>query len=656
MQPRSKPAGRIQCWPATPLGCNNKCMANSPATPTPDGSLGVRIFGKVRVTLLLALLVLLAVCIVFSWTTRGAMSTLPFLNGKGRGSMLGAPQTLVNLQPWQTAQALAPMAISAEEKEYAGEAERLADHEVDQAFAAALRQASLAAQHRTLTGEALALSRKIAQLQQLEQQDQVVVTALQAKTAASSGHAKSAADSGSNSGFGSNDLDVAKAQLGLDADELADAQEDLQRASGDNSARIQDELTAHEAAMREYDSRAQGEGQIAVLSVAQNGTLGRRTKAWFSQGERADLIKQALVQAQSDAQTLTVEHNALEATANAAASATAAPDHAAELTNLKNRSVERQILSIDDDRIQTEQQLVTVYTKWLAQVALQHRIVLHLILQSLIVILFILIGMVACDALVRRFMAHPAIDRRQMRTLRSILEMSIQVIGVLLILLVIFGSPQETPTILGLTTAALTVALQDYIVAFLGWFVLMGKNGIHVGDWVEINGVGGEVTEIGLMTTTLLETGGVAGEGHPTGRRISFMNSFAIRGKYFNFSTAGQWMWDEIAISLPASADMKSVVEKIHQAVQEETEESSRVAEQEWKHATRDEGLGHFSAAPVVNLRPAASGFDMQIRYVTPASELFDLRNRLYQRVAELIHAPEAAAPEASPLSAKNSI
>src|SRR5580658_377166 len=277
MQPRSKPAGRIQCWPATPLGCNNKCMANSPATPTPDGSLGVRIFGKVRVTLLVALLVLLALCIVFSWTTRGAMSTLPCLNGKGRGSMLGAPQTLVNLQPWQTAQALAPMAVSAEEKEYAGEAERLADHEVDQAFAAALRQASLAAQHRTLTGEALALSRKIAQLQQLEQQDQVVVTALQAKTAASSGHAKSAADSGSNSGFGSNDLDVAKAQLGLDADELADAQEDLQRASGDNSARIQDELTAHEAAMREYDSRAQGEGQIAVLSVAQNGTLGRRT-------------------------------------------------------------------------------------------------------------------------------------------------------------------------------------------------------------------------------------------------------------------------------------------------------------------------------------------------------------------------------------------
>ena len=67
----------------------------------------------------------------------------------------------------------------------------------------------------------------------------------------------------------------------------------------------------------------------------------------------------------------------------------------------------------------------------------------------------------------------------------------------MLILLVIFGTPRETPTILGLATAALTIALQDFIIAFLGWFVLIGKNGIHVGDWVEINGVGGEVIEVG---------------------------------------------------------------------------------------------------------------------------------------------------------------
>src|SRR5579875_784053 len=91
--------------------------------------------------------ILLIVFLVASFLTRGAMSSLPFLRSKSEG--------LVDQRPWQTVQALAPLAVSAEEKRLAQEAERLADHEVDQAFAMALRQAAL--EHRTLTGPALAL-------------------------------------------------------------------------------------------------------------------------------------------------------------------------------------------------------------------------------------------------------------------------------------------------------------------------------------------------------------------------------------------------------------------------------------------------------------------------------------------------------------------
>ena len=142
-------------------------------------------------------------------------------------------------------------------------------------------------------------------------------------------------------------------------------------------------------------------------------------------------------------------------------------------------------------------------------------------------------------------------DRRQKQTLRTILNLGTQLIGLLLVLLVIFGVPKQMPTILGLATAGLTVVFQDFILAFCGWFVLMGPNGIRVGDWAEIDGVGGEVVEIGLFRTWLLETGNWTANGHPTGRRVSFLNGFAIRGKYFNFSTAGQWMWDEIKVSIP---------------------------------------------------------------------------------------------------------
>lgn len=606
-------------------------MAIPPIASIPGGAAAERVFGHVRLILLLVLLALLLLCVVFSWTTRDAMENLSFLR-KQAGA--GGKTTLVDLRPWQTAQALAPLAVSAEEIEYARDAERLADHEVDQAFAAALRQAGLQAQNRTLSGEALALSKQVAQLQQLVKQDQAQVASLTPSTPA--GQSKNSVQPAPDN----DDLDVAKAQLGLDSDELADAQRDLDRASGDESSEIQEELAAHEASMRQYDSQSQGGGQVAVLSAQRRGTLAKRLNGWFSQRDRYQSIQQAFQQSQDDVQRLTAAHNALEAKANAnpAGPSGNASDRAVRLAIIKDQSVERQILTIYDDRIQTEQQLATVYSKWGAQVLVQHRIVLHMILQSLTLIVFILICMLIGDQLVRRLMDSPSLDRRQLHTLRSVIELAIQVFGVVLILLVIFGTPQETPTILGLATAALTIALQDFILAFLGWFLLVGKNGIHVGDWVEINGVGGEVTEVGLFSTKLLETGNLADKGHPTGRRIAFMNSFAIRGQYFNFTTTGQWTWDEISVNIPATDDIHTIVERIHEVVVKETEENSRIAEQEWKRGTRGDSMNRFNATPVVNLRPSASGIEVQVRYVTRASERFDLRNRLYQDVVDLLH------------------
>jgi small-conductance mechanosensitive channel len=627
-------------------------MAISPVARISDGGGRKRMFGRSSLIFLLAMVVLLCLCLIFTWTTRDAMVNLPFL--ARHGNILGlvrGPKTLVDLRPWQTAEALAPLAVTSEEKEYAREAERLADHEVDQAFASALRQASVQARHRNLTGEALALSQKVEQLEQLVKQDQALVKSLTPASAPPASSPKEAAQPTS----GDDNLDVAKAQLELDSDQLDDAQQDLDRASGDNRAQIQSELAAHEALMRKFDAEAHDKGQVAVLSVRRHGTLATRLMAWKSQHDRYGLIQQALQQTQADAVCLTAEHNALEARANASANAPGsdAADHASKLASLIERSEQRQILTICNDRIQTEQQLATTYGKWSAQVLLQHRILIHMMLQSLALIFSILICIVLFDALVRRLLDNSARDRRQMRTLRSVLQLSSQVVGVLLILLVIFGLPQHISTIVGLVTAGLTIAMQDFILAFFGWFVLMGKNGIRVGDWVEINGVGGEVTEIGLMSTSLLETGDLAERGHPTGRRITFINSFAIRGKYFNFSTAGQWMWDEISLSIPVSGDTQKMVERIHKAVEDETADNARVAEHEWKRGARDDGLSRFSAEPTVNLRPSLSGIDIRVRYVTRASERFGVRNRLYQRVIDLLHEENTPAPEGEPPAEK---
>ncbi len=608
-------------------------------------SRGRRLLGSARQVFLLAMVALLAVCLVFVWLTRDAMEQLSFLKNANRGgatqtiSRPDGQKTIVDVSPWQTALTLAPLAKSQEEADFAQEAQRLADHEVDQAFASALRLATARVQGKKLTGEALELSQRVAELQQLVKDDQAQVARLSPAAGAA------ATDS--------DDLDIAKAQLGLDSDQLDDVQKDLARASGDDRAQIQDELAEREAAMKKFDSESHAKGQRAVMASGAYGTLAARISAWKAQRSRKNLIEQARQEALKDVASLTAEHNALEAQANALAATAAGAaegkpeDHAAKLENLKQRSAERQLLSIYDDRIQTQQQLAVVYEKWLAQVELQHRIVLHLILQSVATIAFIVICVLLGDALLVRLMARgaldrPAADRRRMQTLKTILQLAVQVFGVLLVLLVVFGTPRQMPTILGLATAGLTVVLQDFIIAFFGWFVLMGKHGIRVGDWVEINGTGGEVSEIGLFRTTLLETGNWTDKGHPTGRRTTFLNSFAIRGQYFNFSTAGQWMWDEMAVSLTPSEDPYALVERIHKAVLEETQQDVKAAEEEWKRGSRQDGLNQFSATPTVNLRPSAAGLDILVRYVTRASERYEVRNRIYQRVVELLQKPAA--------------
>jgi hypothetical protein len=90
------------------------------------------------------------------------------------------------------------------------------------------------------------------------------------------------------------------------------------------------------------------------------------------------------------------------------------------------------------------------------------------------------------------------IDRRRLHQLRVITSIAIQVVAAMTILLVMFGAPSRMPTIVGLAGPGLTVVLKDFIVAFFGWFVPMGRNGIGLGDRVEINGVGGEAIEVGI--------------------------------------------------------------------------------------------------------------------------------------------------------------
>ncbi len=579
-----------------------------------------------RVVVLIMLLVL-AVTVVGAFMTRGVMAYLPFLQAR-KGSWTGAyvPLGIVDQRPWQTAATLAALAQSAEERKLARDAERLADHEVDQAFSQSLRQAALA--KPTLNGKALALQQRVNELQQTIKNDEARIASL------SAGAGTKSAGTVSNA----SDLEIAQAQLGLDQAELADSMEDLARESGDQRVKLQQELTARQAAMKRYrESASMDDGQTAVASAEQYRTLFQQLSTWRSLRNRKELIEQAQQLARADVAALTDDSKSLEAEAAALAAKPVGESGPERIDRLQRLSAQQDILGILHDRLGAQQELVALYGRWGEQVELQQKIVIHLILQSLawfaaICILVILAGWGLQLALEK--IVH---DSRQKQTLKTVLSLGTQLVGLLLILLIIFGVPRQTPTILGLVTAGLTVVFQDFILAFCGWFVLMGPNGVRVRDWIEIDGVGGEVVQLGLFRTWLLETGNWTAHGHPTGRRVSFLNGYAIRGKYFNFSTVGQWMWDEIKVSVPPGTSIHPLLKGIYEATVKITEADAKMAEAEWKRVTHEEGSPQFSAMPSVNLRPAGAGVDIVIRYITRAGVRVDTRNHLFAIIVDLM-------------------
>jgi small-conductance mechanosensitive channel len=555
---------------------------------------------------------------------------------------------LVDQQPFQTAQQLEKQAETRDELRLVRDAQRQADNELDLAFASALRDARM---HPAADAPATKQLRD--QIRELDSQiknDQERVKKLTAAaTTAKGDRADELAD----------ELQLVQAELNLHQGELDDAKLDLVRAGGDPQSRIQRMFNQHESA--QHNDQAQNQQQAwqskpETFSVP--GTLIGQVHAWQQLREKQGQISLAQQQASTLADNLDKKHDQLEEHVNqlaqqnqaarAANTAKASKEQSkATVTQLQHEAEDRKTLTEYDHRVQDAQQMAQAYGDWVVLVGLRMRACLHGALQSLLWMVFIGVGMVAGNIFVERASSRLSNERRRLATMRLLGRFAVQTVGILLMLLVILGSPGQLSTILAFAGAGLTVALKDFIVAFFGWFVLMGKNGIRVGDWVEINGISGEVVEIGVLRTVLLETGNWADSGHPTGRRVTFVNSFAIEGHYFNFSTTGQWLWDSLEIGVPAGKDPYALAEAVMQLVTRESEENTRDAEQEWRRAANSYGVRSFSAAPGIDVQPTGSGVNIHVRYITRAHQRHEMRTKLYREVVEILHGAKPRASEA---------
>jgi small-conductance mechanosensitive channel len=537
------------------------------------------------------------------------------------------------------------MSTSGDELPLAQEALRLGDREMDLAFAAAVSEAQV--HPAALSAEAKQIQAKLQKAKTSLDGDKARVAQLTAALAKATGAKQDSLE---------DQLEQAKVQVELDQDEVDNAKQELTLAGGDAQDRIEQLMKEHEAASGVADTTT-----VNTATPPDLGGLVRRYQQWSELHDKKMQLWRAKQDSESAAVAFTAKREALESniktqkqevpgtlrggpTPPASARSTGPTrEPSADLVNaVKRRSAAVKALTNSDERIEDQKHLAETYRKWIEVVTARQRTVIHRGLLGAAVILAILLIGIFFDSWLKRLLNKVRLDPRQADTLQAVISAGLQIIALGLILLVIFGPPSQLGTILGLAGAGLTVALKDFIVSFLGWFVLMGRNGIRLGDWVEINGVTGEVVELGMFHTVLLETGNWTDSGHPTGRRVTFTNSFAIEGHYFNFSTSGQWLWDELTLVLASSQNPYPIVEAIQKTVLEATAESAGQAEKEWQNAAHSRNMRALSAAPAINVKPVSGGVEIAVRFITRASERYKLRSKLYQTAMNSISKKDA--------------
>lgn len=599
--------------------------------------LNIKTWTTGRRWLLLLLGAIFAILIFLGHLTQGGDASLEY------NAPAAMPSTDGLVIPLNTARRLASLAATAQEHQYSDQALHLADHEVDQAFATALRQAS--AETPALSPAAEKLSQRMATLEARIKGEQQTVDRLQ-----------KALDSAVDKDSAQEDLDEANAQMALDTNELEDLHEDFARAGGGRSTKLQEALEARQ----EIQKTA---GPIASVTAALETpealkTLPGKISTYFSLSDRIKELAAARQEALKGVADLNKEHEALEANTEKAmqtlqggaatvvqGASAAGPNtdaRKAAISSMRKISDQRKTLVEYDKRIRDEQQLADIYKGWGELARSQRLTILHRIIRVFGFIVVLVTLAVVLDALLARFFNKLGTDSRKLHHLRLVTSLVLQVLVLGLVLLMIFGPPKQLATAIGLVTAGLTVVLKDFIVAICGWFVLIGRNGVRVGDWVEINGVTGEIIKVGLFRTVLMETGNWTAAGHPTGRRVTFFNSFAIEGQYFNFSTVGQWLWDEVKVNVSSADNLQEDSERIVAIVNEEIGDASQQAEKEWKRAAGSYSLKNFSAAPNVSVKPVSGSIELTIRYVARASERLAIRSHIYQKIISVLQAKAA--------------
>lgn len=203
-------------------------------------------------------------------------------------------------------------------------------------------------------------------------------------------------------------------------------------------------------------------------------------------------------------------------------------------------------------------------------------------------------------------------------------------------------------TALGVAGAGIAFALQEVIVSVAGYVTIFSSNFFRVGDRVKLGGIKGDVIDIGLLRTTLMEIGDWVNGDLYNGKLVRVANSFVFKEPVYNYSGDFPFLWDEITIPIKTNGDYEYAHKLFGDILQEEVGEFSNSSQLAWDQMIGTYSLENARVQPMIAMSFNENWITFTLRYVVDYKSRRGTKSALYSKILKAINDSEGRIEVAS--------
>lgn len=221
--------------------------------------------------------------------------------------------------------------------------------------------------------------------------------------------------------------------------------------------------------------------------------------------------------------------------------------------------------------------------------------------------------------------------------LRKTASILFYLVAFVVVLRVWVPDPQALLVAYGLVGAGIAIALQDVFKNFAGGVLILLTRMYQVGNRIEVDGVFGDVIDIGLFHTSMLEVGGWIQGDQATGRITQMPNGRVLSGVVQNYTKDHHYLWDELSVVITPASDWREMMQVMEGIAHDVTKGAADAARQSLTQMEQRYYLEDRDMEPNVYLSGAPDGAEVTVRYAVEARERRGVKHTLLVRIIERV-------------------